>query len=99
MSEIGLPMSSVSKSANSALCVSTKSAHFSNTCARALGASRAQRPSTHAARHDATARSMSAAWPRAMCASTAPVAGLMQSNVSPANASTYCPSMNKPVAI
>ena len=92
-------MSSVSSSASSSLCCCTRLAKRSNTSMRARGARPRQRRSFQAVRAFATAISMSAAWPRAMCASTAPVAGLTHSKVSPAFAGTWRPSINRPVVI
>ena len=96
-SRIGLPMSSVSRSASSATFSRINAASRSSTSLRAAGARRDQRPSSNARRADATARSISTDPPRATSASTAPVAGLTVGNRDPSALGTKRPSIQQSV--
>ncbi len=93
LSRMGLPISSVSSSASSSPCLSMRSANFCRIFFRRAGARPDQLPLRKAARDEATARFTSSVSQAATRASTAPVDGLMQSNVCPETASTYFPSI------
>src|SRR5882724_480007 len=88
---MGLPTSSVSSSASSSWAARIFSAKRCSTFLRAAGDCPAQRLSSKAWRADATAESMSAAWPRATSARVRPSSGEMQSKVFPAAAATRLP--------
>src|SRR6266446_5278971 len=93
-SKIGLPLSSVSSSANSSIFFSSRSASFQIRRPRSLADIFRQGPfrSSRARRAAATARSTSAEEPSAICVNTSPVAGLRVSNFFAP--STHCPSMS-----
>src|SRR5271165_1324854 len=96
-SKIGLPLSSVSSSANSSMFFSTRSESFQIRRPRSLAESLCQGPprSSKARRAASTARSTSAGEASAICVSTSPVAGLMVSKVFAP--STHWPSIsNRP---
>ena len=88
LSVIGLPMSRVSSSASSSVCLVMSSAKRNSARLRLAGARLAQLPLRNTARAAATARLMSSVSPEATRASSLPVAGLMESNVTPEAAST-----------
>ena len=91
---IGAPMSIVSIVASSSPCWISKSLMRSISCWRSSGFQRLHSPSK-AARAAATARSTSAAVPRAMRASTLPSAGLMASISSPDWDATHFPPISR----
>jgi hypothetical protein len=91
-SRSGLPTSSVSSSASSSLFSRISSANRSITALRLRGCSFDQRPSSNAARADATASVTSSSPHSATSQSTDPSRGLMSENVSPERASRGSPS-------
>jgi hypothetical protein len=97
-SVIVLPLSRLSRTASSLRCARTRPASRSKTCLRSSGAARDQMPSSKTLRAAATARSTSAAVACATAASTAPVAGLIVSNLPPSEASVKAPAMNSRVS-
>src|SRR5438067_2165449 len=87
LSEMGFPMSSVSRSASSSVCARMASAKRSRIFLRFAGAVCDQTPLRNAARAAATARLMSSSSPAATRARSLPVPGLMVSKVAPEAAS------------
>ncbi len=88
LSEMGLPMSSVSSSASSSRCARISSANRCSTRLRSRGGWCAQTPLSNARRAAATARSTSALSVEATRAITRPSIGVTSSNVSPLAAAT-----------
>jgi hypothetical protein len=91
----GLPTSSASSGASSSACASTSADMRISTRPRSAAPSRPHSPSS-AARAACTAASMSAAVPRAICASGVPSEGLSSGSVRAPAHSRHWPAMNTP---
>src|SRR5947209_3824444 len=90
---MGLPLSSVSSSANSSTFSARRSPIFQMMRPRWLALIFAQGPDSNARLAAFTARSMSALSPSATRARTSPVAGSIESNVLPDEAAIHLPSI------